>query len=433
MSTRGRRVLTPLPPRAGGDLGKLASRRDSNEDENQVVPFSLEGDDDDGDTHDVTPQDSNKPRPIFERRSTSNLEKEEQGRPRTRENAWDQESDGSAYSSDEDSDVEDDEKDGNHLSHEEPESPSRRKRQSQQSEEEDDDSDGDSDDGAEDDSEEESTRLSSMAISQPVSATAATTVDLSRLSKLAVFPGTDTHLVQGHILRVKTMLTSQYHYYINGQLLLMAEKQRKNRTSNYHVFDMTRSAALSSKPTKKSGNYIGKLRSNFSKKKNVLVGNFSRKTELGAIIFGGSSNASEPRRLTVILPPLSKRQEIEGLTVGDSSSSFSMLIDLYKSMTDDGMAVAHSPLSPGSLIILENKEPVFENGFYRLNFNGRVSVPSVKNFQLVRAQTGTPTKNSDRPVFLQFGKVDDKKFHLDFRAPLTPIQAFATALAQFNL
>ncbi|RLN60798.1 hypothetical protein BBJ28_00022407 [Nothophytophthora sp. Chile5] len=432
MSTRGRRVLTPLPPRAGSDLGKLAnpivssdSRRDSNGDENQVVPFSLEGDDDDGDTHDVTPQDSNTSRPIFERRLTSNLEKEEQGKPRTLENAWDQESDGSAYSSDEDSDVEVDEKDGNLRSNEEPESPSRRKRQSQQS--------GDEGDDSEDDSELESARLSSMIISQPVSATAATTVDLSRLSKLAIFPGTDTHLVQGHILRVKTMLTSQYHYYINGQFLLMAEKQRKNRTSNYHVFDMTRSAALSSKPTKKSGNYIGKLRSNFSKKKNVLVGNFSRKTELGAVIFGGSSNSSEPRRLTVILPPLSKRQEIEGLTVGDSSSSFSMLIDLYQSTTGVDMAVAHSPLSPGSLAIFENKEPVFENGFYRLNFNGRVSVPSVKNFQLVRAQTETPTKNSDRPVFLQFGKVDDKKFHLDFRAPLTPIQAFATALAQFNL
>ncbi|RLN56536.1 hypothetical protein BBJ29_002186 [Phytophthora kernoviae] len=248
---------------------------------------------------------------------------------------------------------------------------------------------------------------------------------------LAVFPGTEVNTVQGNILRVKTLLSSQYHYFINGQLVLMAEKQMKNRTSNYHLFDMTRSVALSSKLTKKSGNYIGKLRSNFSKKKNVLVGNFSRKTELGAMIFGSTFNSSEPRKLTVILPPLSKRQEVEGLTVGDSLSSFSMLIDLYRSMTDANIPVAHSALPPESLQVFENKEPVFENGFYRLNFNGRVSIPSVKNFQLVRAESGT--KNCDRPIFLQFGKVDDKKFHLDFRAPITPIQAFSTALAQFNL
>ncbi|KAG6955720.1 hypothetical protein JG687_00011026 [Phytophthora cactorum] len=222
-----------------------------------------------------------------------------------------------------------------------------------------------------------------------------------------------------------------YHFFINDELLLMAEKKMKNRTSNYHLFDMTRSVAVSSKLSKKSGNYIGKLRSNFSKKKNVLVGNFSRKTELGAMVFGSTFNSSEPRRLTVIFPPLSKRQEIEGLTVGDSLSSFSMLIDLHRSLTEADMAVAHSALPPESLHIFENKDPVFENGFYRLNFNGRVSIPSVKNFQLVRAGPGE-APNPERPIYLQFGKVNDKKFHLDFRAPITPIQAFAAALAQFN-
>ncbi|KAF4320029.1 hypothetical protein JM18_005006 [Phytophthora kernoviae] len=248
---------------------------------------------------------------------------------------------------------------------------------------------------------------------------------------LRTLPVKMTTTAKAKLKRSATHNVSKQNPSLPRGLVLMAEKQMKNRTSNYHLFDMTRSVALSSKLTKKSGNYIGKLRSNFSKKKNVLVGNFSRKTELGAMIFGSTFNSSEPRKLTVILPPLSKRQEVEGLTVGDSLSSFSMLIDLYRSMTDANIPVAHSALPPESLQVFENKEPVFENGFYRLNFNGRVSVPSVKNFQLVRAESGT--KNCDRPIFLQFGKVDDKKFHLDFRAPITPIQAFSTALAQFNL
>lgn len=98
-----------------------------------------------------------------------------------------------------------------------------------------------------------------------------------------------------------------------------------------------------------------------SKKKNVLVGNFSRKTELGAMVFGSTFNSSEPRKLTVILPPIWRRQEIEGLTVGDSLSTFSMLIDLHRSLTDANMAVAHSALPPESLQVVENKEPIFEN------------------------------------------------------------------------
>ncbi|KAG6583271.1 Tubby-related protein 2 [Phytophthora cinnamomi] len=431
MTTRGRPVLTPLPPRDKGITTKtisgLESRRDSNDDENQVVPFSADGDDGD-EPHSNAKHSNNNRRPIFEKRpspgSTEDSAKDgrQLGKP---ENAWDEASRGSAYSSDDDSDEDESDEEDTYKSRrasERPESPSRRRHLSQQSDEED----------STDESNGETVKESAPPVPAPTPAGAASSVDLSRLSKLAVFPGTETHLVQGHILRVKTMLSSQYHYFINGQLLLMAEKQMKNRTSNYHLFDMTRSVALSSKLSKKSGNYIGKLRSNFSKKKCVLVGNFSRKTELGAMVFGSSFNSSEPRRLTTILPPLSRRQEIEGLTVGDSSSSFSMLIDLHRSLTDADMAVAHSALAPESLQIFENKEPVFENGFYRLNFNGRVSVPSVKNFQLVRAGPGD-VPNNERPIFLQFGKVDDKKFHLDFRAPITPIQAFATALAQFNL
>ena len=44
------------------------------------------------------------------------------------------------------------------------------------------------------------------------------------------------------------------------------------------------------------------------------------------------------------------------------------------------------------------KDPVFEKGNYRLNFNGRVKLPSVKNYQLV------PPDGIDR-IATQFGKV----------------------------
>jgi tubby-related protein 1 len=76
------------------------------------------------------------------------------------------------------------------------------------------------------------------------------------------------------------------------------------------------------------------------------------------------------------------------------------------------------------MFVLESKMPSYENGNYRLNFHGRVNLPSVKNFQLV-----SPTDLSD--VVCQFGKVKDDKFHLDFKAPLNAFQAFSIALTQF--
>ena len=61
-----------------------------------------------------------------------------------------------------------------------------------------------------------------------------------------------------------------------------------------------------------------------------------------------------------------------------------------------------------------------------MNFKGRVSIPSVKNFQLV-------SPDDIDYIICQFGKVGEDRFHLDFRAPLNAFQAFGLALAQFNL
>ena len=78
------------------------------------------------------------------------------------------------------------------------------------------------------------------------------------------------------------------------------------------------------------------------------------------------------------------------------------------------------------------KEPTFERGQYRLNFKGRVTTPSVKNFQIVHTVDGeTQSKTSD--VIVQFGRVAENSFHLDFKKPFNAFQAFAIALAQFDL
>eukprot|EP00434_Breviolum_minutum_P029130 symbB.v1.2.025770.t1/scaffold2523.1/size146632/4 len=59
---------------------------------------------------------------------------------------------------------------------------------------------------------------------------------------------------------------------------------------------------------------------------------------------------------------------------------------------------------------------------YALPFFGRVKKASAKNFQLV-------VNGDQNTIFLMFGKISKDVFCLDFRGPITPLEAFAIATA----
>ncbi|TVU20334.1 hypothetical protein EJB05_36539 [Eragrostis curvula] len=86
--------------------------------------------------------------------------------------------------------------------------------------------------------------------------------------------------------------------------------------------------------------------------------------------------------------------------------------------------------------VLRNKAPRWHEHLqcWCLNFHGRVTVASVKNFQLV-ATTNPSHPDSvgdDETVILQFGKVDSDIFTMDYRQPLSAFQAFAICLSSFG-
>eukprot|EP01016_Furgasonia_blochmanni_P040549 TRINITY_DN5186_c0_g1_i13.p3 TRINITY_DN5186_c0_g1~~TRINITY_DN5186_c0_g1_i13.p3 ORF type:complete len:139 (-),score=0.30 TRINITY_DN5186_c0_g1_i13:428-844(-) len=60
-----------------------------------------------------------------------------------------------------------------------------------------------------------------------------------------------------------------------------------------------------------------------------------------------------------------------------------------------------------------------------LNFGGRVDKHSVKNFQLI-------DQEDDNVIYMEFGRVDDDSFNLDFQWPFSPMQALAVALSSFD-
>lgn len=87
-------------------------------------------------------------------------------------------------------------------------------------------------------------------------------------------------------------------------------------------------------------------------------------------------------------------------------------------------------------LMLKNKAPRWHEQLqcWCLNFRGRVTVASVKNFQLVASvdpSLNIPAAEQEK-VILQFGKIGKDIFTMDYRYPLSAFQAFAICLTSFD-
>jgi len=178
----------------------------------------------------------------------------------------------------------------------------------------------------------------------------------------------------------------------------------------------------------------------------LLHGNKSH-TELAAAAFHKPSlsrhvhDGPRPRNLNILLPGLNARRrpslEKSNDDLCTSGSSLTLLETLQDRVTSGVDASPpwagfrpstsrNATTSDGTEPrLFEVKAPAFDGTAYRLDFNGRASVPSVKNMQLVEA-----CDRSD--VVLQLAKVSTNDFHLDFKGPFNALQALAVALAQFS-
>nr|XP_020855262.1 LOW QUALITY PROTEIN: tubby-related protein 1 [Phascolarctos cinereus] len=200
--------------------------------------------------------------------------------------------------------------------------------------------------------------------------------------------------------------------------LLAGRKRKRSKTANY---------LISVDPTNLSRageDFIGKLRSNligsrftvFDNGKNPHHGGADVGTyrqELAAIIYETNVLGFRgPRRMTVVIPGMSSENE---------------RIPIRPRNDSDGLLVRWQNKTMENLIELRNKTPIWneESGSYTLNFQGRVTQASVKNFQIIHL---------DDPdyIVLQFGRVSEDAFTLDYRYPLCALQGFAIALSSFD-
>ena len=116
--------------------------------------------------------------------------------------------------------------------------------------------------------------------------------------------------------------------------------------------------------------------------------------------------------MTVLLPGMnSEGRRIDFKAVSNNDG----LIDRYKGKNLEGILELH------------NKTPVWndETQSYVLNFHGRVTQASVKNFQIVH-------DNDIEYIIMQFGRVAEDIFTMDYKYPMCALQAFGIALSSFD-
>ncbi|XP_067875954.1 tubby protein-like isoform X3 [Heterodontus francisci] len=202
--------------------------------------------------------------------------------------------------------------------------------------------------------------------------------------------------------------------------LMAGRKRKKSKTSNY---------LISTDPTNLSRGgecFIGKLRSNVLGTKFTVFDNgvnpdktpmvpecMAIREEIVAVCYETNILGFKgPRKMTVIIPGMNldgervcirPRNEHETLLTRWQNKNMENIIELH------------------------NKAPVWneDTQSYVLNFHGRVTQASVKNFQIIHS-------NDPDYIIMQFGRVADDVFTMDYNYPMCPIQAFAVSLSSFD-
>ncbi|EOA30794.1 hypothetical protein CARUB_v10013937mg [Capsella rubella] len=282
-------------------------------------------------------------------------------------------------------------------------------------------------------------------------------------------PGPRDSLVQCFIKRNRN--TQSYHLYLgltnsltdDGKFLLAASKLKRATCTDYII------SLRSDDMSKRSNVYLGRVRSNFlGTKFTVIDGNLTPPTGAAKMQKSRSSNLIKvspkvpqgsypiahisyefnvlgsrgPRRMRCIMDTIPMSMvESRGGVAPTSISSFSPrpspLLRYHSKPVRSNSATCSD--SGNNLrereppLVLSNKTPRWHEQLrcWCLNFHGRVTVASVKNFQLV-AVSDCETQQPSERIILQFGKVGKDMFTMDYGYPISAFQAFAICLSSFE-
>ncbi|XP_042177097.1 tubby protein homolog isoform X1 [Oncorhynchus tshawytscha] len=271
-----------------------------------------------------------------------------------------------------------------------------------------------------------SCKEAASASTPPVSEPA---IDVDDLEEFTLRPAPQGITVKCRITRDKKGMDRGMYptYYLHLEredgkkvFLLAGRKRKKSKTSNY---------LISIDPTDLSRggeSFIGKLRSNLMGTKFTVY-----------------DSGQNPGKTTSSLEATNLRQELAAVCYETNVLGFKgprKMSVIIPGMNMDHVRVAICPRndhesllarwqnkSTESVIELHNKTPVWNDDTqsYVLNFHGRVTQASVKNFQIIH-------DNDPDYIVMQFGRVAEDVFTMDYNYPMCALQAFAIALSSFD-
>ncbi|XP_064168774.1 tubby protein homolog isoform X2 [Anguilla rostrata] len=254
-------------------------------------------------------------------------------------------------------------------------------------------------------------------------------IDVDDLEEFTLRPAPQGVTVKCRITRDKKGMDRGMYptYYLHLEredgkkvFLLAGRKRKKSKTSNY---------LISIDPTDLSRggeSFIGKLRSNLMGTKFTVYDSglnpaktpssleaTNLRQELAAICYETNVLGFKgPRKMSVIIPGMN--MDHERVSIRPRNDHESLLARWQNKSTE-------------SVIELHNKTPVWNDDTqsYVLNFHGRVTQASVKNFQIIH-------DNDPDYIVMQFGRVAEDVFTMDYNYPMCAIQAFTIALSSFD-
>ncbi|XP_076856547.1 tubby protein homolog [Brachyhypopomus gauderio] len=269
----------------------------------------------------------------------------------------------------------------------------------------------------------------SSSESQSTDIEKASPVSIEERQQFALRPAPRDVTIQCRITRDRRGMEKGIYpaYYLHMEkedgkrIFLMAGRKRKRSTTSNYL--------ISVDPTNLSrdtSSYIGKLRSNVLGTKFTVYDNgvnperkaFIKETELlrqelAAICYEKNVLGFKgPRKMTVIIPGM--HEDDERVIICPKSELESLL-------------TRHENGNKDNLVCLVNKSPKWneQTESYVLNFHGRVTQASVKNFQIVHPE-------NDDYMVMQFGRVAEDVFSMDYSFPMCALQAFAITLSSFD-
>ena len=222
------------------------------------------------------------------------------------------------------------------------------------------------------------------------------------------------------------------------------KKNKDNNASNRSLKSSTKSriaARISPFSAMKKNGSNNELQSSTSGADNEIPQPIVKEREVGAITYTANVLGNRPRIMNVCVPKVSSETEMpiesDDVWIKTPGEDDTMLRRLKSLQLQQGAnttetngvdALGNSAEDDYGLISLQNRPPWWnvEIGAFVLNFGGRVSVASVKNFQLC-------DRDDHDNIMLQFGRIEGRhSFTMDFSYPLSPIQAFAISISSLQ-